>query len=233
MSSHSILHAPAPWRLAGRAYISVLHADEQLRQAEARHLPEPLREQRAEGPFSYLMYVDYAASPVGPYHELLFIPGSYRFPDGRRHLTISRIFVSSQDSVVNGQHNWGIPKQLARFELSAAQRGVQDIRVSQADHCFARLRYRSWPLPLPLPGSLTPQSWRRLAQYHSGQTRVYTPAANGLGLPARLLEADIDAHYFPALSHSQALCSLKLAHFRMRFPPAEHAVGCDPSSVHA
>ena len=47
---------------------------------------------------------------------LLLIPGTMRFPDGRRYASFSRILVSTWDSVVNGRINWGIPKDRANFD---------------------------------------------------------------------------------------------------------------------
>jgi hypothetical protein len=32
-------------------------------------------------------------------------------------LSISKIYVSTQDSIDNGQKNWGIPKEMAHFEV--------------------------------------------------------------------------------------------------------------------
>jgi hypothetical protein len=55
----------------------------------------------------------------GPYDELILIPGLFDVPhkaDTRRRIT--RIYVSQNDTVWNGRHNWNIPKHLARFDFA-------------------------------------------------------------------------------------------------------------------
>ena len=103
---------PAPWSLHGGGWLVALKLPAG---APARDAFLPAEFTGKVAGISLLMFVDYAQSDSGPYHELLFIPGSVPFPDGRRHLTISRILVSTWDSVVNGRRNWGIPKDRADF----------------------------------------------------------------------------------------------------------------------
>jgi len=81
--------APAPWPLRADGYALV------LRQPSGRGV-------------RCAMFVDYAASPVGPYRELLMIDRTIAIA-GRRFPTISSIYVSTQESVDNGRRNWGIP----------------------------------------------------------------------------------------------------------------------------
>lgn len=214
-----VADAPAPWQLRGRAYITVLRHTERLSD-KATFVPDILQGSRKPSAYSYMMYVDYADSPVGPYYELLFIPGAYRFPDGKSYLTISRIYVSSLDSVVNGNRNWGIPKQLAQFEVQYGDRGRDCVRLSHEDRCFAHLQYKSWPLPIPVLGSLMPSRWRTLAQYDHDQSYVYSPSATGIALPGQLVAAQFEAPMFPDIRMSDALFSVKLPYFRMGFPEA-------------
>ena len=142
---------PAPWSLRGSAWIVLLRL---RRNDVARHafLPEQLQPSLV-APLSVLMLVDYTAAPCGPYRELLFIPGTMRFPDGRRHGSISRIVVSTWESVVNGRRNWGIPKDRADFAVSAAS-DRETIVVSAAGHEFCRLDFETARGPrLPLATS--------------------------------------------------------------------------------
>jgi acetoacetate decarboxylase len=74
------------------------------------------------------MLVDYEQSPVGPYQELLFIPGRFQF-GRRRYYMVTQIYVSTQVSVENGQENWGIPKQLAQFHFETVDERVKQFTV--------------------------------------------------------------------------------------------------------
>jgi hypothetical protein len=64
--------APAPWQLAGEGYILALWLPNAFLDTQTFLPPEQAASRK--GRIAYVMFVDYAASPVGPYHELLFIP---------------------------------------------------------------------------------------------------------------------------------------------------------------
>ena len=170
------------------------------------------------------MYVDYAESGCGPYRELLFIPGSLPFEDGRRHLTIGRILVSTWDSVVNGRNNWGIPKDRADFEIERPAGDGRDerIRVTSDGREVCELHFAASRLapPLPVSGGLLPERLRTLAQNLRGRTYYYAPEARGRVRPGRLLSWRFDATLFPDLAAAAVIAVAKVDSFRMRFPVA-------------
>jgi len=213
---------PAPWDLRGSGWIVALRLP-QGSQARDAFLPAELAG-RGRSPASFLMFVDYAESGCGPYRELLFIPGSFPFEDGRRHLTIGRILVSTWDSVVNGRNNWGIPKDRADFEVerSAGGRREERVRVTSegrelCDLCFAPARLAP---PLPIHGGLLPAGLRTLAQRFRGRTYYYAPEARGRVRPGRLVAWRFDARLFPDLVDARVLAVLEVESFRMTFPMA-------------
>jgi hypothetical protein len=170
---------------------------------------------------SYLMFVDYAESGCGPYRELLFIPGAFPFGDGRRHLTISRIVVSTWDSVVNGRNNWGIPKDRADFQVQ--QEGREEIvRVTSEGRelCELRMAPLRFAPPLPVHGALLPASLRTLAQRFRGRTYYYAPGARGRVRPGRLLSWRFDPALFPDLAGAAVIAAVKVESFHLTFPVA-------------
>ena len=213
---------PAPWELRGSGWIVALRLppDSQARDA---FLPVELAG-RGRGLASFLMFVDYAESGCGPYRELLFIPGSFLFEDGRRHLSIGRILVSTWDSVVNGRNNWGIPKDRADFEVdrAAGNEAEERVRVTSNGRELCELRFapRRLAPSLPVSGGLLPVGLRTLAQRFRGRTYYYAPEARGRVRPARLLSWRFDATLFPDLAHATVLAVLKVESFRMTFPAA-------------
>jgi len=212
--------SPAPWELEGSGYIVLLRLPRDADDA-ALAVPPALRGKRC-GRLAILMLVDYSCSPVGPYRELLFIPGRYPFEDGKRHYTISRIVVSTWASVVNGRRNWGIPKEQAEFHVNAdlSRPGVEGITVGSRQKPMAQLRFKPLAPPLLAPGVLIPAGLRTLAQHHQGQLFRYRPTASAVVRPARLLQADFDPEQFPDLNGCPTLATLKVDRFRMRFPAA-------------
>ncbi|NOS55010.1 MAG: hypothetical protein HOP37_01990, partial [Cyclobacteriaceae bacterium] len=107
--------ASAPWKLTGSGYI-LLYRFPKAFVAEHGFLVDFQKEKFVSG-WGAVMLVDYKTSPVGPYRELLFIPGIFSF-NKKKVFSISKIYVSTQNSVINGIENWGIPKELADFRWS-------------------------------------------------------------------------------------------------------------------
>jgi len=216
---------PAPWDLGGNGWIVALKLPPQ-HPAQDAFLPGELAG-RGRSLASYLMYVDYAESGCGPYRELLFIPGAFPFPDGRRHLTISRILVSTWDSVVNGRNNWGIPKDRADFavEQGGANGREELIRVTSDGREVCELRFATlrFAPPLPVHGAVVPSPLRTLAQRFRGRTYYYAPEARGWMRPGRLLAWRFDAALFPDLSAAAVVAAAKVESFRVQFPAARSA----------
>lgn len=216
---------PAPWDLQGNGWIVALRR-QAGHPAQDAFLPDDLAG-RGRGLASYLMYVDYSASGCGPYRELLFIPGAFPFPDGRRHLTISRILVSTWDSVVNGRDNWGIPKDRADFavEQGGADGREERVRVTSDGREVCELRFATRRLApaLPVHAALVPTPLRTLAQRFRGRTHYFAPEARGRVRPGRLLSWRFDAALFPDLDGAPVAAAVKVESFRMRFPPARIA----------
>ena len=222
---------PPPWQLSGSAWLVALRLapDSTARRA---FLDESAAAQ-LRSPFALLMYVDYTVSPCGPYRELLFIPGHLPFEDGRRHFTISRILVSTWESVVNGRRNWGIPKDRAQFEVDEEvdAGGSTTVRVSTDDGreiCALRLAPRRFAPLLPVPGGLVPTGLRTLAQRHAGHTYYYAPTASGWIRPGRVVDWRFDAALFPDLRAASILGAGRVERFRMTFPPARIATATPP-----
>jgi hypothetical protein len=105
--------APAPWTLKGDSYW--FFPPPTLAPWASWDLPagtlDPLQASRpVQGKFvggmASLQLLRYKDSPVGPYDELLLVPGEFRIPEegGKwSALRVTRIYVSTLESVVNGQ----------------------------------------------------------------------------------------------------------------------------------
>ncbi len=217
MENHEIKAAPAPWALMGSGYIILLKLKGDFVEASG-FVPESLKGSFAGG-FGTVMYVDYAYSDAGPYQELLFIPGMFSFAAGR-FFSITRIFVSTMESVVNGRNNWGIPKEVARFEHESPGRSIERIRIIKDERAAAELTFHSYNLSLPVTTGLVPRNWRTLAHHHTGKTYLTAPMARGSISPARLLNCSIKGSLFPDFTKGRIISAFKVPRFFMVFPKA-------------
>lgn len=208
--------APAPWDLAGQGYLFALWMPQDVLDHGSFIAAQTPRAGR--GRMAFAMFVDYAGSDVGPYHELLYIPGKLSF-GGDARLSITRIFVSSQASVVNGRLNWGIPKDRCDFDLAY---GLRD-RIAlhgEEGRGFADMELEAFGPRLPAPMQWMPRSWRTLSQVRDGKRYTYVPEASGRFRFARVRHWRFDPAVFPDLARGRVLAAMKITDFRMRFPVA-------------
>lgn len=117
---------PAPWKLQGRAWILPLEMPkdtpcDQLYAPQERGTPyaDPAVNGVFVGGSGRIWLARYTASDIGPYDEIMFVPGSFRCPlDGKAHPRITTIYVSSEVALRNGRSQWGTPKYLAKFSFA-------------------------------------------------------------------------------------------------------------------
>jgi hypothetical protein len=207
---------PPPWRLRGSGYIFLFTFEPGFLRAGGFLPPE--RADSFEGLLGALMLVEYRASPVGPYRELLFLAGrSLRWRHHR--FSITRIYVSTEASVVNGRENWGIPKQRADFQVIRKADGSE--RVILLLDGFAKVDLAMAPargLALPAIGALAPPSWRTITQFKAGQSLRTRLSGRGLLRPAKLLDFRTLPQVFPDVNQGELVAGFRVADFRLRFP---------------
>ncbi|KAF2786235.1 hypothetical protein K505DRAFT_260305 [Melanomma pulvis-pyrius CBS 109.77] len=137
-SPHPVPRAPAPWTTTSECYwlfvtmkelpTGVYDALEETRFGGGKLAEEREKVGEFKGGLGIVMVVRYSDTPVGPYDELILIPGTFAVPQPtsnappnipKKALRIARIYVSQRTTTYNGRVNWNIPKHLARFTFSA------------------------------------------------------------------------------------------------------------------
>jgi Acetoacetate decarboxylase (ADC) len=198
---------PPPWKLHGEAYILLYRFPENFVQSHA--FLQSFQQGNFKGVVGTVMLVNYHESGVGPYQELLFIPGLFKL-GGKTTFSISKIFVSSQASVDSGIENWGIPKELAEFDWQP-----QRVQVRQNGQLFFDAQFRkSWGY-LPITTALFPLNVTQLLREELILTQ---PSASGMGRLSGLESIAVDAQFFPDLSQVKPLLTLHIPRFQMTFP---------------
>lgn len=197
---------PAPWTLTGRALV-VLYPSTPAR--ARRNTPAgpgtPL------GGLSALVLVDYASSAVGPYGELIAIPGLVRL-GGKIGPSISRIWVTSPASVVSGRANWAIPKNLAKVERRS-DGPLEHWSVSDADGSLIELTHRPYGPRIPV---LKPHRPGALLQHAAGRVFATGIAARGVARPTRITQLTSDRDRLLDPGHAKPL-AFTIDRFTMDF----------------
>jgi hypothetical protein len=203
--------ACAPWKLAGSGYI-LLYRFTKAFVAEHGFLADFQKEKFVSG-WGAVMLVDYQTSPVGPYHELLFIPGLFSF-NKKKVFSISKIYVSTQSSVINGIENWGIPKELADFHWRKKQ--ISDhIAISKDGVSFFEADFIKRRICFPISTTILPLT---IVQAHKNRLMLTKPKSSGMAYLAKLQNIKVNSDFFPDLTKVKPLLVLRVENFKMEFP---------------
>jgi hypothetical protein len=203
--------ACAPWKLTGSGYI-LLYRFTKAFVAEHGFLADFQKEKFVSG-WGAVMLVDYQTSPVGPYHELLFIPGLFSF-NKKKVFSISKIYVSTQSSVINGIENWGIPKELADFHWRKKQ--ISDhIAISKDGVSFFEADFIKKRICFPISTTILPLT---IVQAHKNRLMLTKPKSSGMAYLAKLQNIKVNSDFFPDLTKVKPLLVLRVENFKMEFP---------------
>lgn len=203
--------APAPWNLAGDAYLMVYKFSKDF--VKEYGFLADYQQDRFLGYVGTVMLVDYKTSAVGPYRELLFVPGMFTF-NWKKMFSISKIYVSSRESVYNGFENWGIPKEFADFNWQTNPDGSEDISVSLAGKEFFKSTIKKGFISFPITTSILPLT---VAQKLRKDLVITNPTAKGKATLASIKSIEVDGNFFPDLSKVSPLVTMKVKDFEMTF----------------
>ncbi len=206
---------PAPWKLKGRGYIFLYKFPRSFETNPA--FKSNLTDEPFSG-FGTLMLVDYEESDAGPYRELLFIPGEFTFLR-KKYYSITKIYVSSMESVENGRRNWGIPKELADFEIIPLGRKKERIIVKKDGTVFFDVTLKKRYIPFKVN---TKYISNAIVQKLEGDTIFFTEFnGTGIGKLALLKSIRCDGKYFPEICSVKPLVVTAIDDFKIEFPEAE------------
>lgn len=205
--------APAPWSLSGEGIVSLYHLPGLF--VRQWGFMETYQQRSYKGGIGALIYMDYKSSNVGPYQELMFIPGLF-YLAGKWTFSISKIWVSTPESVFNGQRNWGIPKELADFSKEKLADGSATLGVSKNNRTFFSATVKAHKPAIPFWSRLIP--FTRITQLAHHQLLLTKPKASGrIGL-ASLQNITADAEFFPPLQRTKPLITFSIPNFQLHFP---------------
>lgn len=204
---------PAPWNLRGSGYILIYRFAREF--VENNGFLSDTFKGSFQGGFGAAMLVNYECSTAGPYQELLFIPGNVNYR-GYNRKTISKIYVSTDDSVANGRINWGIPKELARFRFRKTGKNTESIEVTNGPTTFFSAQLESGGLKFPVSTAVAPFT---LMQYID-ELLFTNFSGRGWAQLASVKSLQINQGLFPDFSERKPLFAIRVDPFVITFPVA-------------
>lgn len=210
---HLVLKSPPPWELSGEGIVMIFRFKENWVENSGL-LPKHLKG-RFKGGLGYVMLVKYDKSPVGPYHELLIIPGKFR---KTKMQAITKIYVDSDASTQNGRANWGIPKETLPISWKK-KNGMDIVTVRSGEKVIFSTEITSGGIPFPVTTALLPinicQSWKKLKYYTK-------PHGSGWGKLAKVKTLDLDPDFFPDIRKVKPFLVVKINPFHIKFPESTY-----------
>jgi hypothetical protein len=166
-----------------------------------------------------LAFVQYTESNVGPYDELLWLAPFQRGPTGRAH-RVPAILVSSEASARDGRINWGLPKELARFERTQLGADRELVRVTRAEQPVASFVRTAPRAGLPLDLRLLPRRARTLVQVLDGYCFETVPAARGAVRLTSVSQLRVNGDWLPEARGGRWRPAIHVSSFALFFPAA-------------
>jgi len=205
---------PAPWKLKGNGYIFLYKFPRSFSDDPAFRIG--LNDQPFSG-FGTVMLVDYTESNAGPYKELLFIPGEFPYLH-KKFYSITKIYVSTMESVVNGRENWGIPKELADFRTESLGKNRERLIVSRDGIPFFDVVMKKKALSFKVN---TKYISHALVQQLEDETIFFTEFnGTGRGRMASLESISCNEKFFPKICPVKPLAVTAIEDFSIEFPVA-------------
>jgi hypothetical protein len=206
------MSAPPPWHLVGDGFIWLFHFAPDF--VERNGGLTDWQRASLKNRLGAVMLVDYRETNIGPYRELLFIPGQFQ-PGGWRSFSISKIYVSTEASVRYGIENWGIPKELAVFVRDRRNGSAQVFSVMRDGWTIFSSQLAPFGPRFPISSSLVPLT---VAQERRGDLLITRSTARGWARLCRVRDLRVDARHFPDVTRVRPMLVLAVSDFRMTFP---------------
>ncbi len=214
----------APWTLKGRGHIIIYRLDKK-KASKIGFIP-PFLQNKFAGGLAFVMIVDYTQSDIGPYSELLFIPGKF-YHRKKKFYHISKIYVSTRDSVAGGRKNWAIPKQLAAFHFQKKRSSLQHIAIHSGNIPISSWTIKTASLPFFVSTRFLPLT---LLQRQHGQYYYNRFKGSGWARWAKVQSVDINGRLFPPVQDQKPLAAFTVDPFSLTFlkPVLHNTRGFDP-----
>lgn len=200
---------PPPWRLKGEGFILLYKFSKSFIQEHA--LLHASQIDSYTGGLGYVMLVNYEESPVGPYKELLIIPGKF---GAERRQAITKIYVDSEASTQNGRKNWGIPKETVPI-IWQKEGKLTKIGVGSEHDPIWYSEIMTGKIPIPVSTKLLPIE---LLQTWEDKQYLTKPAGKGWGKLASLQKIHVNPQGFPNITAKKPLLCVHVHPFEMYFP---------------
>jgi hypothetical protein len=217
-----VVRAAAPWLVRGDAYVVFTSSPAEVNIADAG-IPHELWGVY-NGLFNVMLMANCRESPVGPYRELLYVPGRFRFSFDEERMSVTRSYVSTQASLLNRRANWNVPSDLAEIRNHSRDEHHDEFHITRpgagGPNAFAHFSFEMFGPELPVNGRVIPEAFRMFGQLRKDVTLLHSLAVTGTMRSARFTPHAFDPHAFPDMKRRQVVAAIKISDFLLDLPAA-------------
>ncbi len=198
----------------GKAYISIYNFKENFVKKDC-FISDYLKD-KYRGGFGAMIFADYSKSGIGPYQELLFIPGKFELGGEERYL-VTKAYVNEPAAVnENGEGYFG-HKKVAKFRVETLTDNKTLIAVnSLKGEPIVKMEMRNWcGVKLPISSSVTNFP---LMQLLKGNRRyLWKYEGQGNITMAKIESAQVRPAYFPDIAQETPMVTFLIDDFSFDF----------------
>ncbi len=201
------------YEFRGSGYVLFYRFDEEFIRLET-FLPENLKNNHCRG-LGAVLYMNYTKSPVGPYEELIFIPGKFCYRGKKNHF-ISKSFVSTEEAVKFGYENWFIQKEKADFSKKSLGNNIENIstHIGEEEVACLELKKRKFKFRVGTSKHL----FFSLMQLKGEDPIKLNYSGSVTANFAKLTSIRIRPAFFPNIAKFSPLVAFKMKNFTLRLP---------------
>lgn len=203
---------PAPWNLSGEGYIMLFHFSREF--VEKNGFLFDALKGKFMGGFGLVILADYKKSDIGPYRELLFIPGQFKM-GVKDYYSITKVFTSTEESLESGKANWGIQKELAHFEIENLEDSTQKFSLTKDSEEIASFVFKSYNPKFPLSTRFIPNTG--FAQIFENKLFVNKIMGTGKAKFASLKDFSVNPSFFVDTKGIKLWATVRVDEFNMQF----------------
>lgn len=196
----------------GDGYILFYKFDEEFVRKET-FLPDVLKNNYCGG-LGAVIYMNYLKSEIGPYEELLFIPGKFYYR-GQKHHFISKAYASKKEAAKFGYGNLSMEEEAA-FTREELEKNKENITTYINGEDIASFELKSGKIKFKVGTSnFFSFSLMRL----DGEEPVKLKYSGNVTAKFTKLESiKIRPAFFPDVASFKPLVIFKMKNFTLRFP---------------
>jgi len=203
------------YEFKGNGYVLFYRFDEEFIRLET-FLPESLKNNYCRG-IGAVLYMNYTKSEIGPYEELLFIPGKFYYRGKKNHF-ISKAYVSTEEAAKFGYENWFIPKEKAVFSREPLKNHIENISTCIENEEVASFEIKRGKIRFRL-GTSKYLSFS-LMQLNGEEPVKLNYSGTVTANFAKLTSIRIRPAFFPNIAKFTSLAVFKMRNFTLRLPKA-------------